>query len=95
MSGHQHYWWLAGSYDFGNRTFLEVDSIVVSWWIVFIFAQCISSLGKLLRLSSELSVLMSTVKEKAYVEHLSCLSLLLLLDNKIYFNQCNDVNLEV
>ena len=25
----------------GNRTFLEVDSLVVSWWIVAFFAQCV------------------------------------------------------
>ena len=33
VSGHQHPW-LAGGYDLGNRIFLEVDSKVVSWWIV-------------------------------------------------------------
>ena len=33
VSGHQH-WWLAGWLWPGNRTFLEVASMVVSWWIV-------------------------------------------------------------
>ena len=33
MSGHQHQW-LAGGYDLEIRHFLEVDSMVVSWWIV-------------------------------------------------------------
>ena len=33
VSGHQHRWlaWLLGP---GNRTFLEVASMVVTWWIV-------------------------------------------------------------
>ena len=35
VSGHQ-YWWLAGK----NRTFLEVASMEVIWWIVIFFAQC-------------------------------------------------------
>ena len=36
VKGHQHRWF-AGGYDLefaGNRTFLEVDSMVVSWWRV-------------------------------------------------------------
>ena len=33
VSGHQHRW-LAGGYDPENRTFLEVASMVVAWWIV-------------------------------------------------------------
>ena len=32
VSGHQHKW-LAGGYDL-ETTFLEVDSMVVIWWIV-------------------------------------------------------------
>ena len=32
VSGHQ-YWWLAGGYSL-ERTFLEVASMVVTWWIV-------------------------------------------------------------
>ena len=33
MSGHQHRW-LAGGYDLEIGHFLEVDSMVVTWWIV-------------------------------------------------------------
>ena len=33
VSGHQ-YRWLAGGYD-GNKTFGDVASMVVTWWIVF------------------------------------------------------------
>ena len=33
VKGHQH-WWLAGGYDLEIGYFLEVDSMVVSWWIV-------------------------------------------------------------
>ena len=29
VSGHQHQW-----LGYGNRTFLEVASMVVTWWIV-------------------------------------------------------------
>ena len=37
VSGHQHRW-LAGGYDLSRtRTFLEVDSMVVSWRIVAFF----------------------------------------------------------
>ena len=28
------YWWLAGGYDLAKKTIVEVDSMVVSWWIV-------------------------------------------------------------
>ena len=35
VSGHQ-YWWLAGGYDLEIGHFLEVASMVVSWWIVFL-----------------------------------------------------------
>ena len=31
--GHQ-YWWLAGGYDLEIGLFLEVVSMVVTWWIV-------------------------------------------------------------
>ena len=43
VSGRQH-WWLAGGYDLRNWTFLEVDSMVVRWWIVF-FVQWIGGKG--------------------------------------------------
>ena len=33
MSGHQ-YQWLAGGYDLEIGHFLEVASMVVTWWIV-------------------------------------------------------------
>ena len=33
MKGHQHRW-LAGGYDLENGTFLEVASMVVTWWVV-------------------------------------------------------------
>ena len=33
VSGH-HYWWLAGGYDLEIGHFLEVASMVVTWWIV-------------------------------------------------------------
>ena len=41
-SGYQ-YQWLAGGYDLqGNKTFLEVASTVITWWIVFCFcAVCV------------------------------------------------------
>ena len=40
VSGHQ-YRWLAGGYDLENMTFLEVASMVVTWWIVGFFALCL------------------------------------------------------
>ena len=33
VKGHQHRW-LAGDYDLEIGHFLEVDSMVISWWIV-------------------------------------------------------------
>ena len=34
VSGHQHRWLVSRWLQPGNRTFLEVESMVVSWWIV-------------------------------------------------------------
>ena len=42
MLYHQH-WWLVGGYDLEIGHFLEVDSMVVSWWIVA-FLRCVVSL---------------------------------------------------
>ena len=38
VSGHQ-YRWLAGGYEL-KRTFLEVASMVVTWWMVALCAVC-------------------------------------------------------
>ena len=41
VSGYQHRW-LAGGYDLEIGHFLEVDSMVVSWWIVAFLPSVIS-----------------------------------------------------
>ena len=43
--GHQH-WWLAGRYiGPGKGTFLEVASMVVTWWIVAFFLSALVGSG--------------------------------------------------